>query len=238
MNDSGPTHPAKDAAPPSEPQPKAVRANPSMAVALLNIIRTLVDFGQKRLAAIQARQLDRQEVRDTGHAFGTFNLSVIVARIMRGLRLAAALEQRVVAASARPNLPQPLPRPRKPRAPRPTRRSKLSEQDDNNALLARMPTDREIAAMIRHRPIGKILDEICADLGIGPGQPQWQELWRQMRSVIAAHRGKVATHLARAFRRAAAAYREVTEGLAPNWIFYSIPEQKPETTGPPIPAAT
>ncbi len=238
MDDSTSTHPATDAAPPRETSPKAGPSNPSMAAALLNVIRTLIDFGQKRLAAIQARQLSTHEVHDTGHAFGTFNLSVIVARIMRGLRLATALEQRVITAAARSAHPKPSPKPRTPSPKPPSRRPKLSEQDDIAALLARMPTDREIAAMVRRRPIGQILDDICADLGIGPGQPQWQELWRQLRPAIAANRGNATIQFTRAYQRAIAAYREVTDGIAPNWTFYAVPEHLSQTTGPPIPAGT
>ena len=164
--------------------------------------------------------------------------SVIVARIMRGLRLATALEQRVITAAARSAHPKPSPKPRTPSPKPPSRRPKLSEQDDIAALLARMPTDREIAAMVRHRPVRLILADICADLGIGPGQPQWQQLWRELTVALAGQKGPVIVHFNRAYQRAAAAYNEVVAGLAPNWTFYAIPERMPHTGPPPTPAAT
>ncbi len=233
-----PTNPAEHAAPPGETPHTAVAGKPSFANRLLTVIRILIDFGQKRLAAIQAQELTVGEVQDTGHAFGTFNLSVILARLMRGLRLADALERRVIAAASRIDGPKPPPRPRAARPSRPPPKPKLTEAEDNAALLARMPTDREIAAMVRHRPVRLILADICADLGIGPGQPQWQQLWRELTVALAGQKGPVIVHFNRAYQRAAAAYNEVVAGLAPNWTFYAIPERMPHTGPPPTPAAT
>ncbi len=230
MNSRPHINPAQNAAPPRDNAPRLV---PSFAARLLNVIRTLIDIGQQRLAAIQAQQLSPQDEADTGHAFGTFNLSVIVARIIRGLRLATALEQRVVAAAARRDSPKPAAKPRAPRRASAPRKPRLSDTDDNAALLARMPTEQEIAAMVRHRPIGLLLNDICADLGIGPGQPQWQAVWRALRDVVAPRRGQETCHFDRAFQRAAAAYQEVVAGIAPNWKFHSIPEWMRKTTGPP-----
>ena len=92
---------------------------------------------------------------------------------MRGLRLATALEQRIIVTAKRIDDPKPLPRQRPPRVSRKPRGPKLSEADGIAALLARLPTDREIAAMARRRPIANVLGDICADLGIGPGHPRW-----------------------------------------------------------------
>lgn len=39
-----------------------------------------------------------------------------------------------------------------------------------------LPTAKEIAARVLHRPIGKVLAEICVDLGIMPRHPLWQAL--------------------------------------------------------------
>ena len=234
MSDA-PDNPAAHAAPPRETPPKAAPGYPSLATRLLTVIRTLIDFGQKRLASIQAQQLTIAEVSDTGHAFGTFNLSVILARLLRGLRLADALERRVIVAAPRIDGPKPPPRPRAPRPSRPPPKPRLTEAEDNAALLARMPTDREIAEMVRRRPITQILDDICADLGTGPGQPQWQQLWRELRAAMTAYKGKVTVHFNRAYQRTAAAYQEVRAGLAPNWTFYSISERISNTGPPPTP---
>jgi hypothetical protein len=232
-----PTNPAQNAAPPGENPHTAVPGKPSLAARLLTVIRTLVDIGQKRLAAIRDQKLSTGEVHDTGHAFGTFNLSVIVARLLRGLRLADALERRVIASAARIDGPKRSPRPYVQRVSRPPRKPKPSEAEDNAALLARMPTEQEIAAMVRRRPIALILGDICADLGIGPGHPHWQQAWRELRSAMAAYPGQVQRHFKRAMRRAANAYQEVVEGLAPNWTFYSMSEQISGAGPPPTQAA-
>jgi hypothetical protein len=35
---------------------------------------------------------------------------------------------------------------------------------------ARLPTEKEIAAEVRRRPVGAVIADICRDLGIMPGQ--------------------------------------------------------------------
>ena len=116
---------------------------------------------------------------------------------------AAALERRVAANTARfdrprrwdPDYPaeepaehhpaaEPAARkaaPRK-RAPRVKKPLPLEEalrrlDEDAQALLARMPTEQEIADAIRHRGIGAVLVDICADLGITSEHPLWREIW-------------------------------------------------------------
>ena len=45
--------------------------------------------------------------------------------------------------------------------------------------LARLPTEEEIAAQMRRRPIGAVIVDICCDLGIAPGhldRPFWDEI--------------------------------------------------------------
>src|SRR5271165_7259264 len=84
--------------------------------------------------------------------FGTSDISLILARITRGLLLANALEARVVALAARPAAP---PRParaptqREPRAPRPASAKPTAEAD--HPRLALLPTPEQIAAEACHR---------------------------------------------------------------------------------------
>jgi hypothetical protein len=45
--------------------------------------------------------------------------------------------------------------------------------------LARLPTEEEIAAQMRRRPIGAVIVDICCDLGIAPGHLDrafWDEI--------------------------------------------------------------
>ena len=210
---------------PTDPNP---RGKPSQANALVRLIQTLIDFGQQRLADLRSH-LTPEDTQDTGIAFGTFNLAVILARVFRGLRLATALQHRIAANAKRVDAPlRPSP-PARSRPNRPPRKPPLTDAQDNAALLARLPTDAEVAAMLRHRPIGKLLVDICADLGIGVHHPLWQDVKR----FLYRHGGQERPAIERSYRRLNAARREVIAGIAPGWRFYSQIEHIPETTGPP-----
>jgi hypothetical protein len=206
----------------------AASAKPSRSAALLQIVRSLIDIGRQRLAAIRS-QPGPEETHAIGRAFGTFNVALIVARILRGLRIAAALEVRVVAAA--PDLDTP-PRARATSAtsaPRSRPKAKRSDAQDDAALLARLPTDREIAEMVRRRPIGVVLVDICHDLGIGIDHPLWQELkW-----VIIDHHGTPEPVMARTFQRLNDVRREIEHGLPPDFVFNCESQQIHDTTGPP-----
>jgi len=208
----------------------AVPAKPSRAAALLHFIRVLIDAGREHLAAVRSQPAPEQ-AQVLARRFGTFNLTLIVVRILRGLRLAAALEQRVIANTPRidapPRVRAAASAPRPSGAPR--QRKRPEDADDAAALLARAPTDREIAEMVRGRKIGAVLADICADLGIGVGHP----LWREVEFLIVYYEGPVEKALKRGFRRHNDARLAVEQGLVPDGIFYSIPEQIPDTTGPP-----
>jgi hypothetical protein len=205
----------------------AASAEPSRSATLLQIVRTLIDIGRQRLASIRS-QPGPEETHAIGCAFGTFNVALIVARILRGLRIAAALEDRVIATA--PGLDTP-PRARAtsaPSAPRPRPKTKRSDADDD-ALLDRMPTDQEIVEMIRRRPIGAVLVDICADLGIGIDHPLWQEL----RWIIIDHRGTPEPMMQRTFQRLNAARLETEKFYAPDFVFHTESQQIHDTTGPP-----
>ena len=208
-------------------------AQPSPSATLLRIVRTLIEIGRQRLAAVRS-QPDPEETHDLACAFGTFNIAVILARILRGLRIAAALEGRVIAAAPkidnrRIDTPRPDRAATTARSPRPARKAKLSDAEDNAALLARVPTDREIAEMVRGRPIGAVLNDICADLGIGVDHPLWQEL----RWVIIEYDGQPETVMMRSFQRIFDAHREMAEGLAPHPDFYAKTERIQYVSSPP-----
>ncbi len=167
-----PTAPVESAPPHGRESPVAVPAKPSRAAALLRFIRVLIDAGRDHLAAVRSQPAPDQ-AQHLARRFGSFNLTLIVARILRGLRLAAALEQRVIANTqgidAPPCVRAAASAPRPSGVPRKQKRS--DDADDDATLLARAPTDREIAEMVRGRAIGAVLVDICADLGIGVGHP-------------------------------------------------------------------
>ena len=214
---------------PTQPPRNKSAGKPSRAAALLHFIQTLIRFGQQRLADLETK-LTPEETQNTGIAFGTFNLPLILARIMRGLRIATALQDRIAANATQidaPTRPRQAAEPRPKRAPR---RPKPTQSEDDAALLARIPTDREIAELLRHRPIGVILIDICSDLGIGIQHPLWQDV----RRFLDRHQGRELPVIERSYQRLNTARQEVMQGIAPNWRFYSHPEQ----TAPPPKAAS
>jgi hypothetical protein len=153
---------------------------PGAMVALLDLVRRLIDYGKDLAATLQQRVTDDPFFARC--AFGTRDLAVILARITRGLHCANALEARLVPLAARPErrlTPVTASSQRRPNAARPAcSRSAKS-------LLAQLPTPEQIAAAIRRRPIGAVIADICRDLGILPNHP----LWRDLQKAIMHHGG-------------------------------------------------
>jgi hypothetical protein len=160
-----------------EPQPTPSRSAHlrSLVQALIAFASTLVD----NLAAPAHPNADAAIAR----RFGTTNLALITARITRGLLMAMALNRRLARVAQQLDKPAAQntsvraialsTKPAQPRAPRPP----APQPDaDDAALLARLPTAEEIAGQIRHRPIGRVIEDICRDLGILPSDPLWQQL--------------------------------------------------------------
>jgi hypothetical protein len=157
----------------------AGRDKPSRAGGLLGLVRKLVSYGTFLAATLRQRGLGNHPAIQ-GRQFGTTNITLILARIARGLMRAAALEARLQRSAAR--LDAPL-RPLAPRAPSgaaeprpPRQRASPTATDDDAALLAHMPTPEEIAAEVRRKPIGEVIADIVRDLGIVPAHPLWREL--------------------------------------------------------------
>ncbi len=128
--------------------------------------------------------------------FGTTDVAAILRCITRGLMLAAALHERLEqrAARGRDITPTPLrvPSPRKPASPRPRPRPARPQAAPDVAAL---PTPEEIAALLRRRPLGAVIVDICHDLGIMQGDVE-PELWRELRDAIIEYGGSLARYLA------------------------------------------
>ena len=165
---------------PAQPDAAADSAAPTRSGRLLGLVRKLIDYGKQLLTTLQQPGAAERVFQITSVTFGTLEIPLIIARITRGLMRAAALEQRVTENAARIDKPQADAPARsasaaKPR-PRPRKQSKLSPADTARALLARMPTEQEIAEEVRRRPIGEVIIDICSDLGIAGDHPLWQEI--------------------------------------------------------------
>ena len=165
---------------------------------------------------------------------------------------AAALETRVLASAAtldRPRqaqqraaapvssgtdaetaTPRKSPRTRRPRSIEENRRA-LDE--DARALLARMPTEQEIAEAVRCRRIGAVLVEICADLGITCEHPLWQEICDALDGHGECHGNDHADILEGVFQRVGKVVEQLPAEIPPlapaAWDFGAAPA----ATGPP-----
>ena len=161
---------------PTIPIPTRMRQppdSPARTTRLRRVLGKLITHG-KELAQVLSRpqRPGAMAVLWISVRFGTKDIALMLARITRALRLAAALQ------AALPKEPPPPARParaaqadRKPRA-RPAPRPRNSE----DSVLATLPTSKEIAALLRDHPIGEVLTEICLGLGILTVEAFWQEL--------------------------------------------------------------
>jgi hypothetical protein len=171
--------------------------------------------------------------------FGTVDLATILARIATGLRRAAMLEARLCQRATRgPDLtlgPIRLPAIRVPGAARlaPPPDAPPDPQRANPAedpRLARLPTEEEIAAEVRRRPVSAVIVDICRDLGIAPGDLD-RAFWDELRHAIIAYGGSLAGFFSNLHRRLFAfALGELTDRADPGWP--PAPAGLP-ATGPP-----
>jgi hypothetical protein len=190
---------AQPPAPITDPDP--ARATPGMPGRLdrvLGVLRKLIDYGRQLAGTVQ------QRAAAPGFAlfarpFGTADLAAILARITSGLRRAAALEAMLCRRADRGQDLTPAPI-RMPVAPGPRARRQVSPpnirptSNPQDPRLARLPTEQEIAAEIRRRPVGAVIADICRDFGITPGQFD-RASWDELNHAIIAYGGSLAGFL-------------------------------------------
>jgi hypothetical protein len=191
---------AQAPAPTTTPDPQRdAAAIPGALGRVLSVVRRLIDYG-RQLAATARQRAATPGFAVFAKPFGTADLAVILARIANGLRRAAALDATLCRRAARGQnvTPSPVrarpasgPRPARqvappdaPPAPRPTAHAE-------DPRLARLPTEQEIAAAVRRRPVGAVIADICRDLGIMPGQLD-RAFWDELSHAIIAYGGSLA----------------------------------------------
>jgi hypothetical protein len=220
--------------------PPLPASTPSRAAGLLGLVRKLTDYGTFLAGTLRQRGLGDHPIVH-GLQFGTTNITLILARIARGLLRAAALEALLNRNAARLDAPPPssTAQSRQPAAARsaasgpsaPRRPASRDRTEDDDALLAQMPTPEQIAAEIRRRPIGEVIADICRDLGIIPAHPLWEELAQ----AILCERGRYAALIIDILKRPrrmppAQDWPEVT----PPYLWAAWPHTPtPASTGPP-----
>jgi hypothetical protein len=188
--------------------------------ALLDLVRKLIDYGKELAATLNQRTADNPYFAVL--TFGTNDLALILARITRGLQRANALEARLVRHAARPerslaptrSAPSDKPRPARPAPPR------------AETILSQMPTEEQIAAAARRRPIGAVIADICRDLAIRPSHP----LWREIQKAINRHGGSYVRLLKDALKTH---FQLAAELVAPPEPPSPLPSPALASTGPP-----
>jgi hypothetical protein len=208
-------------APTTEPDPPP--AGPCVPGALgrvLLLVRRLIDYG-RQLAGTMQQRAATPGFAWFARSFGTADLALILARITAGLRRAAALEARlcVCAARGRDLTPSPvrLPALRSGRNTAPPDAQPESQPADRaeDPLLARLPTEKEIAAEVRRRPVGAVIVDICVDLGIAPGDLD-RAFWDEINHAIIMYGGSVVNWLAN-LRRQRVKLADLPDDAYPEW---------------------
>ncbi len=198
------------------PAPPAGRLS-AAAITLLSLVRALVVVGQALIDG--AGRLGRDDLLTR---FSTLDITLIVARVRRGLMIAARLEQRLVRHGHRLGISWPatrrvaVPRPQddQPKPPR-FRAEPFDAAADDSALLAGLPTAEDIARRMRRQSIGAVLADLCLDFGIDTKHP----LWRDLQIAIIDHGGNLVpvldAWLQRGANRWKIALREIQEHASP-----------------------
>jgi hypothetical protein len=230
---------AEAPAPTTEPDPHRAGADiPTRIGRVLCLVRKLIDYGKELAATVQQRAAASGFVPFV-RPFGTADLADILARITRGVRRAAALEARLSARAARGRdltvAPMRLPSARAQRPARQVTPPVVQPRPltaDHDAHLAHLPTEEEIAAEVRRRPIGAVIVDICGDLGIAPGDLD-RAFWDEINHAIMMYGGSLARLLGTLHSRLCASRSlHRSDDADPGWPA-APPVLSAPSTGPP-----
>jgi hypothetical protein len=180
---------------------------------VLGVLRKLIDYGKQLTTKIQqSAAAATPGIAHFARPFGTADIAAILARITAGLRRAAALEATLIRRAARGQdlTPTPIrtptartPRPARQVAPPDARPAPQPATPTEDPRLDRLPTEQEIAAEIRRRPIGAVIADICHDLGIAPGDLD-RAFWDELRLTIITYGGSLAGFITNLHKRLSA----------------------------------
>jgi hypothetical protein len=183
---------------------RAIRRIPLRISRLLVLLRWIVEYGERCADALLHHPAGPQ-AGQLVISFRTADLAAILARIQRGLLIAAGLRAHLLhqAAIGRP-VRDVESRDRPPAAPATAtdaqtaaRRPRARPRPNLIALpLYRMPTAAQIAEELRRRPLGAVLVDLCRDLGIAPGVLQPGQ-WKALQDAVLDYGGSLVTLLFR-----------------------------------------
>jgi hypothetical protein len=224
-------HPASPPDPPQD-QPCKTAPMPEYVAAVLYAVRTLLGYGRHLLDTVQ-RRATAPTFPTIAAAFGTANLSTILAHLNRGLLRAAALERFLLEraatgrdidivtrrtrtdepppAPANPQAEQPADQPAKPKAPK---RPSLPPGHDDPELF--MPTQQDLDRQVRRRAVGRTIAEICSDLAVVPGLCT-PAFWNGLFEVMHYFGGNVVTVMREKTRREQAFIQEQDKKFDSTW---------------------
>ena len=171
--------PASTAALAQPPDPRQDQAHtPARTARLRHILRKLIAHAEDLTWDLTRRPTGMAVLWITVR-FASKDIPLILARITRGLRLAAALHATLPRPQREHQRENQREQPAQPAPAERKRRTRPTPQSGNHAnpgAPIALPTSKEIAAQLRNRPIGEILTEICLALGILTTDPLWREL--------------------------------------------------------------
>jgi hypothetical protein len=223
------THPAS---PPGPPQDRPGTRVPEYIAVFLHAVSILLGYGRHLLDTVH-RRAAAPTFPTIAAAFGTANLSTILAHLNRGILRADALERFLLAraatgrdislptprtrtdekppAPADPQAEQPADQPARPKArPRPS----LPPGWDDPELF--MPSPEDLDLQVRRRSIGRTFVEICNDLAVVPAfcTPAF---WSDLFQLIHYFGGSVATLMRKKAHREQAFIQEQDKKLDSTW---------------------
>jgi len=213
------------ASPPDPPQdqPGKTTPVPEYIAALLYAVDMLLGYGRHLFATIRHRAA-APTFPTIAAAFGTSNLSTILAHLNRGILRAAALERFLLARAAtgrdismvtrRVRTDETPPEPPDPQSEPPTEptttpkakpRKSLPPGWDDPELF--MPTQEDLDLQVRRRAVGRTIAEICRDLAVVPGLCT-SAFWNGLFELMHYFGGNVVTVMREKSRRQHAYIRE------------------------------
>ena len=164
--------------PPQPPNTSSNETLPEGIAAVLGLLHILLAYGNHLLATLERRATQRS-FATIAQCFGTARLPVILARLTRGIRRAMALQRVLLARAACGN--DLVPEPPAPYRPSRERSSAAAEgcqrQTSDPAVrpdpkehtdLDTIPTIAQLEAEIRDQSVGRVIADICRDLGVSP----------------------------------------------------------------------
>jgi len=141
---------------------------------LLGVVRSLIAFGRHLADALLHRDPNENPVRLIRH-FGVRTVAEIVERVAYALRLAMALEVRLSRWQTKPPVPRAAAAPARVRTQAAPRVKWDPEADEPPP--EPLPGVEELVRMIRKRPVGDVIVEICREFGIASNHPLWREIY-------------------------------------------------------------